>query len=114
MAKHVISFADKNLVSQIAPLEVLKPHVARMGDYEEGLSQYRSIMSEMTQLGRLSRRGGFSKDRSIQHVARIPVSVKAAVEIVIPEAFTDKKKFYALLDPGGPLEDYDIRGKIVL
>jgi hypothetical protein len=114
MAVRSISFADKNLISQIAPLEVLKPHVPRLAEYEEGMAAFRSMQSEITQLGRITRRAGFSQDMSLQHVARIPVSVKAAIEYVDEEAFTNKKKFYELLNPGGPLEDYDVRGKIIL
>lgn len=114
MARRTISFADKNLITQIAPLEVLKPLVPRLEEYEEGMSQFRAMQSEITQLGRLTRRAGFSRDMSLQHVARIPVAVKAAVEVVVDDAFTNKKKFYELLNPGGPLEDYDVRGKIVL
>lgn len=112
MAKRVISFADKNLVNQIAPLEVVKQYVPRFATYEEGMAEYRSLLSEVSQLGRITRRAGFSKDMNLQHIARIPVSVKAAVEVIIEDAFTDKKKAYELL--AGPLKDYDVRGKIVL
>lgn len=112
MAKRTISFADKNLIESVATIDVLKPHVPRIATYEEGMAEWRSMQHEITQLGKLTRRTGFNKDRSLQHIARIPVAVKAAVEVVIPDAFTDKKKAYELLE--GPLKDYDVRSKIVL
>ena len=110
--KQVLNFADKNLLNQVVTPEVLVPLSPKMSEYMEGLEQYRSIHDEMTTLGSIVRRNGFTPGRDFQLVARIPSPVRAAVLQVMPDAFTDKKLFYALLE--GPLKAYDVRGKVVL
>lgn len=110
--KHVLNFADKQLLDQVVTPEVLVPLSPKMSEYMEGLEQYKAIHDEATKLGRLVRSRGFTPGRDFQLVARIPSPVRAAVLQVMPDAFTDKKLFYALLE--GPLKAYDVRGKIVL
>lgn len=110
--KHVMSFADQNLLNAVVTPEVLVPLSAKMSDYMDGLADWKSNVRQIDQLSRLGNRFGFTPGRDLQHVARIPSPVRAAVLQVMPDAFTDKKQFYALLD--GPLKAYDVRGKIIL
>jgi len=110
--KHVLSFADKNLMEAVVTPEVLTPLVPRIGEIAEGVKMYRDMQHEISVLGRFTRKTGFTPGRQFQLVARIPASVRAAILQVMPDAFTDKKLFYELL--AGPLKDYDVRSKIVL
>jgi len=112
MAKHVISFADKNLLESVVTPEVLTAYVPRIGDIADGVAQMKSMQQEITTLGRFTKAAGFSPGRDMQRVAWIPSSVRAAVLQIIPDAFTNKQKFYELLD--GPLKAYDLRGKVTL
>ena len=102
-----MSFADRNLLEQVVTPEVLVPHSAKMSDYMEGLRSWKALTSEARQLGVMQDRYG-----AVHHVALIPSPVRAAILQVMPDAFTDKKMFYGLLD--GPLRSYDVRGKIIL
>jgi len=110
--KHLLGFAERNLLNQVVTPEVLAPLVPRIGEVAEGIKQYRNMQYEISRLGTFVRKTGFTSGRDFQLVARIPASVRAAIVQVVPDAFTDKKLFYALLD--GPLADYDVRSKIVL
>ena len=112
MAKHIISFADKNLLNQVVTPEVLAPLVPRIGETAEGIAQMRAMQQEITTLGQFTKSAGFSPGRDMQRVAFIPSSVRAAILEVIPDAFSERKKFYELLE--GPLERYDLRGKVTL
>lgn len=112
MAKHVLNFADKNLLEQVITPEVLIPLSPKMADYMEGLENYKAMHSEISTLGTFVKKYGFTPGRDFQHVARIPSPVRAALLQVMPDALTDKKLFYALLE--GPLKAYDIRGKLVI
>jgi hypothetical protein len=112
MAKHNISFADKKLIGEISAPEVLTPLVPRIGEVAEGAAMMRSMNHEISELGKFTRRNGFTPGRDFQRVASIPASVRAAILQVHPDAFTNKKVFYELLE--GPLKDYDLRSKIVI
>jgi hypothetical protein len=109
---HMVSFADKKLISEIATPEILTPLVPRIGTIAEGIREMREHAQEITTLGKFVKATGFTPGREFQLVASIPYSVKAAIIAVIPDAFENKKTFYELL--AGPLKDYDRRGKIVL
>lgn len=112
MAKHYVSFADKNLLQSVVTPEVLSPLVPRIGDIADGVAQMRALQQEITTLGQFTKSAGFSPGREMQRVAWIPSSVRAALLEVDPEALTNKKKFYELL--AGPLKAYDLRGQVTL
>lgn len=112
MAKHLISFADKNLLQSVVTPEVLSPLVPRIGETADGIANMKSMQQEITALGRFTKSAGFTPGRDMQRVAWIPSSVRAAILLIEPDAFTNKKKFYELL--AGPLKAYDLRGQVTL
>jgi hypothetical protein len=112
MAKHYISFADKNLLQSVVTPEVLSPLVPRIGEIADAVANMKSMQQEITTLGQYHKSAGFTAGRAMQRVAWIPASVRAAVVLVEPDAFTNKKKFYELL--AGPLKAYDLRGHVSL
>lgn len=112
MAKHVVSFADMKLLESVVTPEVLAPLVPRIGETADAVAHMRSMQQEITTLGRFTRTSGMSPGRDMQRVAWIPSSVRAAVLQMMPDAFTNKKTFYALL--AGPLKAYDLRPKTIV
>ena len=115
MAKHVFKWVpERKLLSQALAVENVEKAVPRLHEFHEGIREWSSMQHEIAQLGRYTRKTGFSPDRQFQKVATIPISVKAAILEVMPEAFEDKEQFYSLLNDGGPLSQYDVRGKITI
>lgn len=112
--KHVnnISFADKKLIGEIATPEVLAPLIPRIGEIADGAAMMRSMNHEISKVGQFVRRNGFTPGRDFQRVASIPASVRAAILQIHPDAFTNKKIFYELLE--GPLKAYDLRSKTII
>lgn len=101
--------AGMRVLDDVVRIETLKPRIERFETVEEGLTEARSMLKEITKLGQYTQAHGFTPDRDMQRVASIPSSVWSAVLEVFPEAGTDKNLFYALL--AGPLQDYDLRGR---
>jgi hypothetical protein len=115
MAKHVYKWVpERKLLTEALTTENIEKAAPRLHTFHEGVRELKSLQSEISQLGKYTRRNGFTPDKTFQKVATIPVSVKAAIIEVMPDAFEDKEKFYALLNNDGPLSPYDVRGKITI
>lgn len=105
MATHRISFADKNLIEQVAPVSIISKRVPRIAQIADAVADVRAMSHDVTVKGKFTRAAGFTPIG--QRVAYIPSSIVAAILTVFPDAMTDRKIFYALL--AGPLKDYDLR-----
>jgi hypothetical protein len=115
MAKHFIDLApEMKLLGQALEPAATEHAAPRLKEFHEGIAEMRNVQSEISQLSKFTKKRGFSGCGNFQRVATIPVSVKAAIQEVIPDLFEDKTKFYALLNNNGPLAPYDVRDKIDL
>jgi hypothetical protein len=98
--------------------EVLHEAVPRLSEVAEARVAHKNLMNTVQKLGAYTRATGYDSTRSLQYVAQIDQSVWSAVlEVFGDDLFPhgqpmNRLLFYALLD--GPLQAYDMRGKIVL
>lgn len=100
------------LLNEVTPIKALVPRIERFETMKEHFDDVRTMQKEITQLAKYSDATGFTRDRHMQRVARIPSSVWSAVLEVFPNAGENKELYYALL--AGPLSDYDLRSKVSL
>jgi hypothetical protein len=115
MKKKRISYQatpEFHLLNEVTPIDALVPRIERFSDMKEHLDDVRTMQKEITTLAKFSDATGFTRDRHMQRVCRIPSSVWSAVLEVFPDAGQNKDLFYALL--AGPLKDYDLRNKVSL
>jgi hypothetical protein len=113
MARHVVNFdAERKLLTETLTTDNLEKAAPRLATFHEGIDDWRNMQNEISAMGAFCRRTGFTPDKSMQRLATIPTSVKKAIQEVVPDAFENKEKFYALL--AGPLKQYDTRSRIVI
>ena len=68
-----------DMFREILKPEVLHTAVPRLATSHEGRQEYQTLMSEMAQLAKYTKAGGFDPTRQFQHVAKIDVSVWSAI-----------------------------------
>jgi hypothetical protein len=125
--------AGMAMLDDILSPEVLHARVPRLASVAEARQEFKNRSQELSTLGKFVRADGFDPTRTFQHVMQIDQSVWSAVLEVFARYTDDgelmddgllyvtndrgqiglnKPFFYALLS--GPLQAYDMRGKIKL
>src|SRR3990172_10745479 len=97
MAVHRFVSPEENLIDKVVDQDELLRRIPRLSDFYEGVAQMRSLQEEISTLGSFTKKTGFTPGKDFQPIATIPYSVAAAMVMVDPGFFKDRKKVYRFL-----------------
>lgn len=89
--------AEEKIIHNLLDQDALLKKVPRLHTFYEGVGEMRSLQAEISTLGSMTRRSGFTPGKDFQRIASIPYSVAAAIVMIDPEFFKDRGKVYRFL-----------------
>jgi hypothetical protein len=93
MATHHLNMADRKLIDQITDIDVLTERIPRIQTFLQGVQEQRQLIASQgpEHRGQFTRTSGWWADGSTMYLGTLPVSVKAAIELIDPEFFDSKR-----------------------
>ena len=92
MPVHNLNMADENLIEEITDMDTLLARVPRFEQFFDAVKDLESFQAANSKAGELSGRTGFTIDKSLQWIARVPISVACAVKEIDPMFWRDPVK----------------------
>lgn len=97
MAVYNLNMADEKLIDETIEVDQLVSHVPRLENFFDGIQEMASMQAEISKIGEVTKRSGFTPDMRMQRIATIPYSVAHTIQEVDPEFWKDKAKVYRFL-----------------
>lgn len=92
MPTYSLNMADEKFINQVIEPEELVRRVPRLATFFEGIQEQKSALADLGRKGPTTGSTGWWTGGNAQYIGTVPISVKAAIQEIDPDFWTDQRK----------------------